>query len=67
MLHGAHRGIPEVWIVDLSNGELHWYRAPLGGNYSMQGSSKMTCVMRLAALPEVAIDLGALFPGRSMP
>jgi Uma2 family endonuclease len=60
----ARHGIPEVWIVDLPNDELHWYREPVGGKYAVQGSSHIACVMRPVALPDVAIDLGPLVARR---
>jgi Uma2 family endonuclease len=60
----ARHGIPEVWIVDLPDGELHWYRGPRDGGYTEQGSSDTPGTMPLTALPDVAIDLGALFAGQ---
>jgi Uma2 family endonuclease len=59
----ARHGIAEVWIVDLQNAQLHWYRAPQGGQYNEQGSSSGAGVMQLAALPGIAIDLKGILPG----
>ncbi len=61
-LYALH-GIPEVWIVDLQNGELRWYRSPQGGSYLEQGATREPGVMQLSAQPGIAIDLAGLLSG----
>jgi Uma2 family endonuclease len=59
----ARHGIPEVWIVDLPGGELRFCRTPEGGRYVEQGVTKHPGVTRLAALPDVQLDLSRLLSG----
>lgn len=59
----ARHGIPEVWIVDLQNGELRFYRRPEGGRYVDQAVTKEPGVTPVAALPGVEIDLSRILVG----
>lgn len=59
----ARHGVPEVWIVDLQNGELRWYRAPQAGSYLEQGSAREPGVLHIGALPGTAVDLTGLLSG----
>jgi Uma2 family endonuclease len=53
----ARHGIPEVWIVDLQNAELRFYRVPEGGRYLELGSTRSPGFTPLAGLPGIQIDL----------
>jgi Uma2 family endonuclease len=57
----AHFGVPEVWIVDLVNERLHFYRSPRDGNYTDVSYSGKPGVTALSALPDVTVDLSDLF------
>jgi Uma2 family endonuclease len=59
----ARHGIPEVWIVDLQNGELRWYRSPQAGSYREQGATREPGVMSPAALPGATVDLTGILSG----
>jgi Uma2 family endonuclease len=56
----ARHGIPEVWIVDLENGELRIYRSPADGRYLDEQATAEPGITPVAALPGVEIDLSAL-------
>jgi Uma2 family endonuclease len=56
--------IPELWIVDLQADAIHVHRAPVGGSYSELFSLASPAVAGIAALPGVAVDLGALFAAK---
>lgn len=60
----ARHGIPEVWIVDLQNGELRTYRSPEGGGYIEQATTQKPGVMHIAALPGVVVDLAGILSER---
>ena len=53
----ARHGIPEVWIFDLQNRELHVHRAPQGGRYADERVTKALGLTRMAMLPGLAVDL----------
>ncbi|HLF13185.1 MAG TPA: Uma2 family endonuclease [Gammaproteobacteria bacterium] len=53
----AQRGIPEVWIVDLQSGEMHFYRSPVNGKYTVASSTAEPGVVSIASLPSVKVDL----------
>jgi len=57
----AHFSVPEVWIVDLPNERLHFYRSLRDGNYTDVSSTAKPGVTTLSALPGVAVDLSDLF------
>ncbi|HTQ37266.1 MAG TPA: Uma2 family endonuclease [Steroidobacteraceae bacterium] len=57
----ARHGIPEVWIVDLRNGQLHLHRSAEGGQYRDCSGTDHPGLTPIAALPGVAVDLSGLF------
>jgi Uma2 family endonuclease len=57
----AHFRVPEVWVVDLMNDRLHFYRSPVAGDYSMVSSTSHPGITEVAGLPGLAIDLSKLF------
>jgi Uma2 family endonuclease len=59
----ARHGIPEVWIVDLQNAELHSWRAPERGRYLQQATTKTPGITAVAQLPGIEIDLSSLLAG----
>ncbi len=59
----ARSGIPEVWIVDLQNAELHCWRVPERGRYLRQTTTKAPGITPVAGLPGVEIDLSKLLVG----
>lgn len=59
----ARLGVPEVWIVDLHNGSVLFYRSPGADGYRDQSSTDQPGVTPIAALPGVAIDLSRLLRG----
>lgn len=60
----AKYGVPEVWIVDVKGRKLHIHRRPLDGEYADMQTLSTPGVMTIAALPDVKIDLSALFVDR---
>ncbi len=56
----ARHGIPEVWIFDLQNGELHVYRSPQDGAYLQHHSTKEPGITPLAALHGASVDLSGI-------
>jgi Uma2 family endonuclease len=59
----ARHGIPEVWVVDLRNGELRWYRSPQSGNYTTQNVTRETGAMPVPALPGATVDFAGILAG----
>ncbi len=59
----ARHGIPEVWIIDVQNCELKWYRAPQAGSYLEQGATNDPGEMQIPALPGIGVDLTGLLSG----
>ncbi len=57
----AHFGVPEVWIVDLLNERLHFYRSPRDGGYADVSFTAKPGLIALSALPDVAVDMSELF------
>ena len=61
----AKHSIPEVWVVDLENNQLHCMREPDsetgGGSYRSTISLHPSQNVAVAALPDVRIELAALF------
>jgi Uma2 family endonuclease len=53
----ARHGIPEVWIVDLENEEVHFLRSPMDTGYAEVVSTRAPGVTALAALTGVNVDL----------
>jgi Uma2 family endonuclease len=56
----ARHGIPEVWLVDLQHGDLHFYRRPEDGRYVDQSITKAPGITTLSALPRVEVDLSGI-------
>lgn len=50
--------IPETWVIDLTAGRVHVYRAPQGGAYTQIETHELGR-LALAAFPEVVVDLAA--------
>jgi Uma2 family endonuclease len=57
----AHFRVPEVWIIDLINDRLHFYRSLGTGDYSDVSSTGNPGITSIAALPDGAIDMSKLF------
>jgi Uma2 family endonuclease len=55
-LYASHK-IPEVWLVDLKGGQIHFFRAPGASGYEDVSSTTNPGVIALAALPGVQVDL----------
>lgn len=53
----ARHSVPEVWVVDLANGLVHFYRRPVGDGYADVVATGRPGVTAIAALPGVSIDL----------
>ena len=56
----ASAGIAEVWIADLQRRALIAYRLPAGGAYTHETIYRTGETLRLAALPDVAVQVEAL-------
>jgi Uma2 family endonuclease len=57
----ARHGVPEVWIVDLKDRRVHFFRAPAGGEYADTSSVSEPAEIEVGALPGSAIDLSGVF------
>jgi Uma2 family endonuclease len=57
----AHFGVPEVWIVDLLNEHVHFYRSPREGNYMEMSFTARPGLTALSAFPDITVDLSDLF------
>jgi Uma2 family endonuclease len=59
----ARHGVPEVWLVDLTDNELHCLRSPQDGKYVDATCLRAPARVPLAMLDAVAIavDLDGLF------
>jgi Uma2 family endonuclease len=57
----ARHGVPEVWIVDLDAALLRIHRDPSGDDYLQASATAQPGVVGVAALPDIAVDLGGLF------
>lgn len=56
----ARHGVPEVWIIDLVNNLVRFYRRPTGDNYADITATETPGATPVAALPGLAIDLRAI-------
>lgn len=56
----ARHGVAEVWIVDLDNGLLHFFRQPSGDDYTDITATETSGVTPLPSLPELSVDLSGL-------
>jgi Uma2 family endonuclease len=57
----ARHGIPEVWIVDLENGLLHFFRSPAGDAYADVSTAERPRATPLPVAPQPTVDLSGLF------
>lgn len=56
----ARHGVPEVWVVDLVNGQLLTWRSPVTGEYQLHAAAAQPGIVPIAALPGVLVDLSGL-------
>jgi Uma2 family endonuclease len=56
----ARHGVPEVWIVDLDNHQLHMFRQPRGDVYAESESTAQPGPTAVTALPGITIDLNGV-------
>jgi Uma2 family endonuclease len=56
----ARHGVCEVWIVDLENRQISFFRKPAGDSYGDTTASDTPGPTAVAALPGVTIDLSGL-------
>jgi len=59
-LYAAH-AIPELWIVDVTERVLWIYRHPQAGGYTRVEKPDRPGKLRLAAAPDIEVDLSGLF------
>ena len=57
----ARHGVPEVWLIDLNNDQVHFFRSPHDGDYADVSSTGRPGMTPIASLTGVAIDLSQLF------
>jgi Uma2 family endonuclease len=55
----ARHGVAEVWVLDVNNEQLHYYRSPEHGRYTATGSVPLTGPLPIAALG-IEVDLTPL-------
>jgi Uma2 family endonuclease len=55
----ARAGISETWMVDLSAGHIEEFSDPNPGGYAYSHTQERGDKLRMAALPQVEIDVGA--------
>lgn len=56
----ARHGVSEVWMVDLSKDELHFFRSPRDGDYTDVSTTDRPTITSIPSLPGVSIDLSHL-------
>jgi Uma2 family endonuclease len=62
----ARHGIPELWVLDTNATQIHYYRTPADGSYSVAGTVPLTGRIPIEAL-SITIDLSPLAaPGESI-
>jgi len=59
-LYATH-AIPELWVVDVAEKVLWIYRDPQGGRYTRMDKTERSGKLRLAAAPDIEVDLSGLF------
>ena len=59
-LYAAH-AIPELWVVDVDEKVLWIHREPRPDGYARVGKTVQPAAVRLAAAPEIEVDLSGLF------
>lgn len=60
----ARHGIAEVWIVDLLNGWVRFYRQPRGADYGDITATETPGSTAVSALPGLQVDLSGVLPQR---
>lgn len=58
----AEAGVPEYWIVDVTDGQLEVYRDPRDGQYTTITRHGRDEAFAPLAFPDVVVQLGELFP-----
>jgi len=56
----ARHGLPEVWIVDLSGGKIHFFRSLEDNAYTQITSAAQPGLVALPGLPGMQVDLSEL-------
>ncbi len=56
----AQHGVPEVWIVDLDNRLVRFFRRPAGASYADITATETPGATPIALLPGVSIDLAGI-------
>ncbi|MBI3374901.1 MAG: Uma2 family endonuclease [Betaproteobacteria bacterium] len=56
----ARHGVPEVWVIDLENGLVHFYRRPDNGAYAEISAAEHPAATPIVALPGITIDLSGV-------
>ena len=56
----ARHGIPEVWIVDLQQDRLHFYRSLVDGEYRDKTSTSEPGLTSMTTLQQISVDLSRL-------
>jgi len=56
----ARHGVPQVWVIDLENGLVHFHSRPDGGAYADICATERPGATPVAALPGVSIDLSGM-------
>lgn len=51
----SRSGIPEVWVVDLSTGQIEVYRAPTSGGYAEHETVRRGGSLRPGAIPQIEL------------
>jgi Uma2 family endonuclease len=57
----ARFGVPEYWVVDITNGLLRIFRDPQGGQWLDVTATAQPALMALPGLPGCSVDLTGLF------
>lgn len=58
----ARAGVPEYWIVDVAARVIEVHSQPIAGRYSSVQRSERDSVLAIAVLPDLTVEVGALFP-----
>lgn len=57
----ARSGIPEVWIVNLSAGEVEVYRSPVADSFTVVTRALHSDILTIQAIPDVQIPVARIF------
>jgi Uma2 family endonuclease len=60
----AEAAVPEYWVVDLENDQVHVHRQPAAGNYQQINSHARGASLTLLAFPEILVATDLLLPPR---